>query len=122
MGTVSFQQLEVWKKAHALVLEVYKLTGRFPADERFGLTAQLRRAAVSAPANIAEGFVKRGKMDKARFYNIAEGFLAECRYYFILAHDLGFAEAGETMERLDEVSRMLRAYRNVILASRFSST
>jgi four helix bundle protein len=118
MGASSFEQLEVWKKAHSLMLKTYRLTGKFPSDERFGLTSQLRRAMVSVPANIAEGFIKRGKADKARFYNIAEGSLEECRYYFILVRDLGFADTLELSKDLEEVSRMLRSYVSAILASR----
>ncbi len=120
MGASSFQELDVWKKAHALVLKVYRMSAAFPTDERFGLTSQLRRAIVSVPANIAEGFIKRGKSDKARFYNIAEGSLEECRYYFILARDLGYANTDAAMMDLEEVSRMLRSYTAAVLSSRFS--
>jgi hypothetical protein len=67
----SFEQLIVWQKAHQFVLDVYQLTESFPRKEMFGLTAQLRRAAISVPSNIAEGFKKRGRADKARFFNIA---------------------------------------------------
>jgi len=67
----NFQDLVVWQKAHALTLNVYGLTRMFPGDEKFGLTSQLRRSMVSVPANIAEGFKKRGTKDKARFLNIA---------------------------------------------------
>ena len=81
----TFQDLVVWQKAHQFVLDVYKLTRQFPADERFGLIAQLRRSAVSIPANIAEGFKKRSKSDKVRFMNIAQGSLEESLYYLILA-------------------------------------
>ena len=86
----TFQELEVWKNSHAFVLGVYRLTAAFPADERFGMVSQFRRAAVSIPANIAEGFRKYTAADKARFFNNAEGSLEECRYYCILAQDLGF--------------------------------
>ena len=86
----SFEDLIVWQKAHQLVLSVYRLTESFPAKEMYGLTSQFRRAAVSVPANIAEGFKKRGKPDKARFLNIAQGSLEECRYYLILVSDLNY--------------------------------
>lgn len=69
----SFEDLIVWQRAHSFVLEVYRLTDGFPKHELYGLTSQLRRAAVSIPANIAEGFRKQGNADKARFYNIAQG-------------------------------------------------
>jgi four helix bundle protein len=120
MAAKTFEDLEVWKKAHSLVLSVYAMTADFPREELFGLTAQLRRAAVSVPANIAEGFIKRSKADKARFYNISQGSLEECRYYFILARDLGYADTAAALASLEEVSRMLRSYTNTILASRFS--
>ena len=106
----TFEDVELWRKAHAWVLAVYRLTDAFPRSELFGLTAQLRRAAVSIPANFAEGFKKWGSADKARFYNIAQGSLEECRYYLILARDLGYGETGDLQASLDEVGRMLAAY------------
>ena len=84
----NFQQLIVWQRAHEFVLGVYRFTDSFPAKEIYGLTSQLRRAAVSIPANVAEGFKKRGRADKVRFLNIAQGSLEECRYYLFLAKDL----------------------------------
>jgi len=83
----TFQDLEVWKNSHAFVLGVYRLTATFQADERFGMINQFRRAAVSIPANIAEGVRKYMAADKARFFNTPEGSLEECRYYCILARD-----------------------------------
>lgn len=98
------------QRAHVFVLAVYAMTKRFPREELFGLTSQLRRAAVSIPANIAEGFAKRGRADKIRFYNISQGSVAECRYYMILANDLGYADTTAETKLLDEVGRMLNAY------------
>lgn len=106
----TFQDLVVWRKAHEFVLAIYTLTGTFPKHETYGLTAQLRRAAVSVPANIAEGFRRRGKADKARYMNIAEGSLEECRYYLILALDLGYAETAQLTMLLNDVNRLLSAY------------
>ena len=114
----SFYDLLVWQKAHQFVLALYRLTATFPKHEIYGLTAQMRRAAVSIPANIAEGFVKRGRADKARFMNIAEGSLEESRYYLILARDLGYGQTDELMAVLEEVSRLLNSYARSILASR----
>src|SRR6266849_10805223 len=88
----TFRDLLVWQKAHQFVLGVYSFTAAFPKPEIYGLSLQMRRAAVSIPANIAEGFRRRGKADKARYMNIAEGSLEECRYYLILAHDLGYGD------------------------------
>ncbi len=105
-----FQDLEVWKKAHQWVLKVYPLTKTFPKDEMFGLTSQLRRAAISVPANIAEGFKRRNLQDKAKFYNIAQSSLEECRYYLILANDLNFAKCDNLLNELEIVSRLLEKY------------
>jgi four helix bundle protein len=110
MGSQNFEDVQVWQKAHRWVLGIYRMTEQFPKHELFGLTAQLRRAAVSVPANFAEGFKKIGRADKLRFYNIAQGSLSECRYYLILAKDLGYADTGALMTGLQEVSRMLAAY------------
>ena len=115
----SFEQLIVWQKAHQFVLGVYRLTENFPRTEIYGLTSQLRRAAVSIPANIAEGFKKRGRADKVRFLNIAQGSLEECRYYLILAKDLNYGDASKLQPQLEETSKLLEAYSAKILASGF---
>jgi four helix bundle protein len=111
-----FEDLMVWQKSHSLTLRVYKLTTTFPKHEMFGLSSQMRRAAVSVPANIAEGFSKRGRADKARFMNTAQGSLEELRYYFILARDLTYLKQDEQWNDLDEVSRLLGAYTRALLA------
>jgi len=116
----SFQDLIVWQKAHAFVLAVYEVSRSFPREELYGLTSQLRRAAVSIPANIAEGFRKQSKIDKARFLNIAEGSLEECRYYVILASDLGYCSQSGLWDLSDEVARLLNGYRSAILTSNSS--
>ena len=113
----TFRDLLVWRKAHEFALSIYTLTAAFPKQETYGLSIQMRRAAVSVPANIAEGFRKRGKADKVRFLNIAEGSLEESRYYLILAGDLRYATTSGLMESLDEVSRLLNAYSRAILTS-----
>jgi four helix bundle protein len=111
----SFEDLIVWQKAHAFVLNVYKLSRSFPREETYGLTAQLRRAAVSVPANIAEGFKKRGKPDKARLMNVAEGSLEEARYYRRLALDLGYCSKSTLNSDAEEIGRMLGAYARTLL-------
>ena len=113
----TFQDLIVWDKAHQFVLSVYRLSNNFPKNEMYGLTSQIRRAAISIPANIAEGFKKRTKPDKARFLNIAQASLEECRYYLILIKDLGYGDTVELMLQIEEVSRLLQAYTASILAS-----
>jgi four helix bundle protein len=106
----SFTDLEVWQKAHAFVLEVYRITRMFPQEERFGLVSQFRRAAVSIPANIAEGFRRYGVADKARFLNIAEGSLEECRYYCILIQDLEYGNTKRIQDALDVLAAQLATY------------
>jgi four helix bundle protein len=113
----TFQDLVVWRKAHELVLAVYSFTTGFPKKETYGLALQMRRAAVSVPANIAEGFRRRGKADKARYMNMAEASLEESRYYLILAQDLGYGDISSLTTSLEEVSRLLNAYTKAILAS-----
>jgi len=118
----SFQDLLVWRKAHELVLAVYTLTAAFPKPETYGLSLQIRRSAVSVPANIAEGFRRRSRTEKARFLNMAESSLEETRYFLILAHDLGYGDTASLMTSLEEVSRLLNAYTSAILTSSSSDS
>jgi four helix bundle protein len=113
----TFRDLMVWRKAHEYVLGIYKFTATLPRQEVYGLCSQMRRAAISIPANIAEGFRKRGKADKARFMNTAEGSIEESRYYLLLAGDLGYGETSGLMKSLEEVSKLLNAYAAAILSS-----
>ncbi len=112
----SFRDLLVWQRGHEFVLAVYDFTKTFPARETYGLASQLRRAAVSVPANIAEGFRKRGRSDKARFMNTVEGSIEECRYYLILRQDLGYGKTEKLMSLLEETSRLLGAYARALLS------
>ncbi|MBM3818123.1 MAG: four helix bundle protein [Acidimicrobiia bacterium] len=112
----SFEDLIVWQKAHAFVLNVYRLSRDFPREETYGLTSQLRRAAVSVPANIAEGFKRRGKPDKARLMNVAEGSLEEARYYLRLAHDLGYGSNPVLSADAAEIGRLLGAYARGVMS------
>ena len=105
-----FEDLVVWQKAHRLVIRIYKLSKGFPRDELFGLTSQLRRVAVSIPANIVEGFKRATVPEKLRYFNISQGSLEEVRYYIILAHDLEYVDALDLNQDLGEIGRMLEAY------------
>ena len=110
----SFEKLEVWQKSRVLVKEIYILSRKFPADEKFGLTSQVRRAAVSVNSNIAEGCTRWSNKEKARFYEIAYGSLIEVLSQLILASDLEFIteqELATTRSKLEEVSRMLNSLR-----------
>lgn len=113
----SFKDLVVWQKAHGLVLAIYRLTESFPKHELFALTSQIRRAAVSVPVNIAEGFRKRGPKDKVRIFNIAEGSLEEVHYYLILTQDLAYGETAHLIEQANEVGRLLESYCAAIRSS-----
>ena len=108
-----FHNLKVWQKAHRLVLAVYEATERFPPEERFGLTSQIRRAGVSIPANIAEGRARQGDGEFRHFLNVAYGSAAEVEYLLFLARDLGFLENGQhdaIAANVDEVKGMLSAF------------
>jgi len=108
MAIERFEQLDVWQAAHQLVLNIYRYTQGFPKEEKFGLVSQMRRASVSVPANIAEGFKRRGPADKGHFYNIAQASLEELHYYVVLCHDLGYRNGEEGItERAGNVSKML---------------
>jgi four helix bundle protein len=114
MKAKSFEHLLVWQKSHAYVLDLYKMTESFPKSELFGLTAQMRRAAISVSANIAEGFKKRTPREKNRVLNIAQGSLEESQYYLILTDDLRYTDTSAYRPRLDEISKMLEAYMRAI--------
>lgn len=118
----SFQELLAWQAAHAFVLEVYKTTALFPKHERFALSPQFERAAVSIAANIAEGYRKMSKADKLRFMNIAQGSLEECRYYIILSRDISYIDDDCCIKLntlIENASRLLNAYSKKIKESSF---
>ena len=118
MSTFTFQNIFAWQKAHDFTKLVYSITRHFPEDERFGITSQFRRAAVSIGANIAEGYKKLSKADKLRFMNISEGSMAECMNYILLSFDLGYINDEEfrlLTQSIDEVGRLLTAYCNGII-------
>jgi four helix bundle protein len=108
--TRSFQELDAWKASHKFVLEIYKSSENFPKSEMFGLVSQFRRAAISIAANIAEGYRKKGKADKLRFYNISQGSIEECAYYLILSKDLNYI----TMESYENLNQKLDISRKLI--------
>jgi len=106
----SFRNLAVWEKSHRLVLSIYKATKAFPKDELYGLTSQMRRAALSVPANIAEGYKRAGVREKIRFYNIAQASLEELKYFIILSKDLEYIIPDQAPSLAEEVSKMLESY------------
>lgn len=109
-----FEDLLVWQRAMAFVQDIYRISSTFPPDERFGLTAQVRRAAVSVPSNIAEGHERHTTGDYIRFVSTAEGSLAEARTQLRIACNLGYCSAAEvqrTFDEMTEIKRMLNALR-----------
>ncbi len=111
--TRNFEDIIAWKNAHSLVILVYRITKSFPDFERFGLCSQFQRAAVSIPANIAEGYKKLSKADKLRFFNISQGSIEECRYYCILSRDLGYINEQvytQLLQKILDTSYMLNSY------------
>lgn len=116
----NFKDLFVWQKAHTLVLEIYQKTKQFPNEETYGLSAQIRRSAVSVCANIAEGHKKK-TLDYARFLQIAQASLEETCYHILLSKDLGYIdqeEYGALTCKADEVGRMLTGLRRKIRSKR----
>ena len=112
-----FTDLAVWQRSHALVLEIYKLTRNFPREEQFNLISQIRRAALSVPANIAEGSKRIGRQDYARFLNIAEASLAETEYLLIVSRDLGYLSQevhNSNSKDISEIGKMLHGLRTKV--------
>ncbi len=100
MKTGSFKDLIVWQKAYKLVLEIYRITRSFPKDELFGLTQQMRRAAVSIPSNAAEGYGRKHKAEYRQFLSVAYGSLAELETQYMLSTDLKYISRDEVIENL----------------------
>ena len=108
----NYKELNVWQKSYELCLKIYGVTARFPNEERYGLTSQIRRAAVSIPSNIAEGYGRKTTADYIRMLYIAYGSVCELETQVLLAGDLGFSERGESAaikKDIAEIERMLKA-------------
>jgi four helix bundle protein len=115
----SYRKFTVWKRAHELTLDVYKMTALFPREEQFGLTSQMRRAAVSVPANLAEGCGRTTDADFARFVQISSGSINELDYHFELARDLGYlpkAQCHDGISRCGEIRSMLAGLLKKLMA------
>jgi len=113
----TFKDLIVWQKAHEFVLEIYGITQSFPKEELFGVVNQIRRAAVSVPANLVEGRKKETIRHQLSFINISEGSLEEVKYYLILSKDLNYI--GEEKYKLlfkkaEEIGKLINGYKNFI--------
>jgi len=104
----NYRDLQVWQRGHNLTVVIYKLTQHFPAEERYGLTSQMRRSAASIPANLAEGCGRRADGEMARYVQIAMGSGSELSYHLLLAKDLGLLTSADYVAADSEVSRILR--------------
>ena len=107
-GMPAFESLAVWRKAHELALSIYQMTVRLPGEEKFGLTSQLRRAAVSVAANIVEGHARQSQGDFARFVSIALGSAAELQYLLLLCRDLGYVSATDIQPLISQIAGLRR--------------
>ena len=115
-----FRRLRVWRRAQETCVQVYLFTADFPPEERYGMTSQLRRAAVSVGSNIAEGSKRRGKVDKARLLNLSQGEAAEAMSVLDLAHRLRYGEPGTALRLsaiYDELVGMIESLRQRVLAA-----
>lgn len=113
-----FQRLKVWKKSHQLTLDIYKSTVAFPKEELYGLTSQMRRAAASIPANIAEGCGRKTNVELARFLQISMGSASELEYHLLLAHDLSYLSKSDYEHltfTVTEVKRMITGFSQTVL-------
>ena len=113
-----FRKLKVWEKAHQLVLSLYGATRKFPVDEQYGLTSQIRRSAVSIPSNIAEGCCRTGDVEFARFPRIALGSASELEYKLLLSKDLGYIQNDEYSKYLESVTEIKQMLTSLILRLR----
>lgn len=115
--TTRFEDIIAWQKARFFINHVYRVTNTFPPVERYGLTSQFQRAAVSIAANIAEGYKRMGREDKVRFFNYSQGSLEECRCYIYLANDFNYIstdEANQLISEIEETSKVLNGYMNTM--------
>lgn len=118
MKITSFKQLKSWQKGHDLVLVIYKTTSSFPKSETFGLTSQLRRAAVSITSNIAEGFGRTGKKDKQRFFQMSLGSLLEVENQIEIAKDINLINQKQYQEILNQINLVGKLTNGLILSTK----
>lgn len=110
----TFRDIIAWQKAHQLVINVYEVTRKFPNDEKFGLISQMRRASISIPSNIAEGYKRHGFKDALSFFNISEASLEELKYQTLLAFDLNYLDTNwyqKLIKLEDEVGMLLNGWK-----------
>jgi four helix bundle protein len=112
-----FKKIQVWERAHSFALRIYKLTSAFPNNEMYGLTSQMRRAAISIPSNLAEGCGRDSQAELARFVHISGGSASELEYQLLLAHELGYIDERDFLEldkEINEIKRMLHGFEKAV--------
>jgi four helix bundle protein len=117
----AFKKLRVWQKSHEMALKIYQATGKFPSEEKYGLTGQLRRAAVSVATNIVEGQARKTEREFSRFLNVAEGSLEETKYLLMLSPDLGYLDEDGYVRisaLANDVGRMLSGFQKRLSSQR----
>jgi len=114
----SFEDLDVWNKARDLVLKIYAVTSDFPKEEIYGIISQMKRAVLSIPANIAEGFGRYHYLDKAKFYLNARGSLFELKNFLLISVDLKFIDSNVAKELIDEIDQLGVKLNNLVSATR----
>ena len=125
MAIKSFSDLIVWQKGHAFVLEIYIITSKFPKEELYGLTSQIKRAVISITSNIAEGFVRHFKKEKIQFYYVSLGSITEVQNHLLIARDLHFITADQfnfLNDRANEIAKMINSLIRSINNSQLLST
>ena len=118
MEIKSFEDLDVWNKARDLVLKIYAVTSDFPKEEIYGIISQMKRAVLSIPANIAEGFGRYHYLDKAKFYLNARGSLFELKNFLLISVDLKFIDSNVAKELIDEIDQLGVKLNNLVSATR----
>ena len=118
----SFTDLNAWQKGHRLVLKIYKLTKSFPSEERYGLSDQMRRCSVSITSNIAEGFSRRGKKEKAQFFYMALGSTTEIQNQLLIARDIKYFSQQEFQELANLTVEVNKLVNGLIKSSRILNT
>jgi four helix bundle protein len=118
----SFAEMPVWEKAHRLALDVYRLTASFPREEVYGLTSQIRRAALSVSGNIAEAYGRFHYLDKNRFYLNARGSLEETKNYVILSRDLGYLRVEDSQALMHDLETIAEELNTLVKTIRLRNT
>jgi four helix bundle protein len=114
----SFKDLNCWKESHVLILEIYKITANFPANEIFALTSQMRRASISVTSNIAEGFARQGYKEKLQFYYISRGSLVELENQILISKDIGYINLEKYNSIINQINLSHQLINGIIISTK----